>query len=171
LIAEAETIVTDNMPIDPHQEVIRLRHLALEAPDNNEHKLELGLALTNTQAYSEALSIFDALPANLAMDERINKARARIDLAQQVANAPAIEVLEAALAADANDQEARRFLALQYIVNGKAEQGLAHLLELLRSHRDYKDGLPKKLLLEAFNTIEDDDMVRLYRRKMATLLN
>lgn len=171
LIAEAEAIVTDNMSIDPHQEVIRLRHLALEVPDNNEHKLELGLALTNTQAYSEALSIFDALPANLAMDERINKARARIDLAQQVANAPAIEVLEAALAADANDQEARRFLALQYIVNGKAEQGLAHLLELLRSDRDYKDGLPKKLLLEAFNTIEDDDMVRLYRRKMATLLN
>jgi putative thioredoxin len=171
LVAETEVAVTDAKPIDPHQEVIRLRHLVLEAPDNNEHKLELGLALANTKAYSEALTIFDALPANLALDERINKARARIDLAQQVVDAPAIEVLEAALAADANDQEARRYLALQYIVNGKTEQGLEHLLELLRSHRDYKDGLPKKLLLEAFNTIEDDDMVRFYRRKMATLLN
>lgn len=170
-VVEESIEVADSQPIDRHQEVVRLRHLVLEAPDNNEHKLELGLALANTQAYSEALTIFDALPANLALDERINKSRARIDLAQQVADAPAIEVLEAALATDANDQEARRFLALQYIVNGKAEQGLEHLLELLRSHRDYKEGLPKKLLLEAFNTIEDDDIVRLYRRKMATLLN
>ncbi len=170
-VVEEDIEVADSQPIDPHQEVVRLRHLVLEAPDNNEHKLELGLALANTQAYSEALSIFDVLPANLALDERINKARARIDLAQQVADAPAIEVLEAALAADANDQEARRLLALQYIVNGKAEQGLEHLIELLRSHRDYQGGLPKKLLLEAFATIEDDDMVRLYRRKMATLLN
>ena len=170
-VVEEDIEVADSQPIDPHQEVVRLRHLVLEAPDNNEHKLELGLALANTQAYSEALTIFDALPANLALDERINKARARIDLAQQVADAPAIEVLEAALATDANDQEARRLLALQYIVNGKAEQGLEHLIELLRSHRDYQGGLPKKLLLEAFATIEDDDMVRLYRRKMATLLN
>ena len=170
-VVEESIEVADSQPIDRHQEVVRLRHLVLEAPDNNEHKLELGLALANTQAYSEALSIFDELPANLALDERINKARARIDLAQQVADAPAIEVLEAALATDANDQEARRLLALQYIVNGKAEQGLEHLIELLRSHRDYQGGLPKKLLLEAFATIEDDDMVRLYRRKMATLLN
>jgi putative thioredoxin len=170
-IAEEIIDVTDAQPADPHQEVLRLRHLVLEAPENNEHKLELGLALANTQAYTEALALFDALPANLALDDRINKARARIDLAQQVANAPAINELEAALASDANDKEARRYLALQYIVNGKIEQGLDHLLELLRSHRDYQDGLPKKLLLEAFNTIEDDDLVRQYRRKMATLLN
>jgi putative thioredoxin len=56
-------------------------------------------------------------------------------------------------------------------VHGKAEQGLEHLLILLREHRGYQDGLPKKLLIEAFATIEDDDLVRNYRRKMATLLN
>jgi putative thioredoxin len=105
------------------------------------------------------------------MDERIGKARARIDLAQQAADAPAVEVLEAALATDSDDIEARRFLALQYLVHGKTEQGLEHLLVLLREHRDYQNGLPKKLLIEAFNTIEDEDLVRGFRRRMATLLN
>lgn len=157
--------------VDPHQEVVRLRHAALEAPADDSLKLELALALVNTHAYTEALQLFDALPANLAMDERIAKARARIDLAQQAENAPAIEVLEATLASNANDIEARRFLALQYLVQGKPEQGLEHLLILLRNHRAYQDGLPKKLLIEAFATIEDDDLVRNYRRKMATLLN
>lgn len=163
--------VESTVVLDPHQEVVRLRHALLEAPDQADLKLELALALVNTYAYTEALHLFDALPANLAMDERITKARARIDLAQQAADAPAIEVLEAAIASDANDIEARRLLALQYLVHGNPEQGLKHLLVLLRDHRTYQDGLPKKLLIEAFATIDDDDLVRNYRRKMATLLN
>ncbi len=169
--AEPEAATAEAAPLDPHQEVVRLRHAVLEAPADDSLKLELGLALVNTHAYPEALNLFDALPANLAMDERIGKARARIDLAQQAADAPAVEVLEAALAADPDDIEARRFLALQYLVHGKTEQGLEHLLVLLREHRDYQNGLPKKLLIEAFNTIEDEDLVRGYRRRMATLLN
>jgi putative thioredoxin len=169
--AEPEATTAEAAPLDPHQEVVRLRHAVLEAPADDNLKLELGLALVNTHAYPEALNLFDALPANLAMDGRIGKARARIDLAQQAADAPAVEVLEAALAADPDDIEARRFLALQYLVHGKTEQGLEHLLVLLREHRGYQDGLPKKLLIEAFNTIEDDDLVRGYRRRMATLLN
>jgi putative thioredoxin len=157
--------------LDPNQEVVRLRHAAQEAPADENLKLELALALVNTHTYTEALQLFDALPANLAMDERITKARARIDLAQQAQDAPPIDVLEAALASNPDDIEARRLLALQFLVNGKTEQGLQHLLVLLSEHRDYQDGLPKKLLIEAFATIEDEDLVRSYRRKMATLLN
>lgn len=168
-VPEAET--AEAAPPDPHQDVIRLRHAVLEAPADDTLKLELALALVATHAYPEALEMFDALPANLSMDERVGKARARIDLAQQAADAPAVEVLEAALAADPDDIEARRLLALQYLVHGKTEQGLEHLLVMLREHRSYQDGLPKKLLIEAFNTIDDEDLVRGYRRKMATLLN
>ncbi len=171
LLEEGIEQTTEQSVADPHQEVIRLRHAAQEAPADDTLKLELALALVSTHAYTEAVQLFDALPANLAMDERIAKARARIDLAQQAENAPAIEVLEATLASNANDIEARRFLALQYLVQGNPEQGLEHLLILLRDHRAYQDGLPKKLLIEAFATIEDDDLVRNYRRKMATLLN
>ena len=169
--AEPEALSAEATPLDPHQEVVRLRHAMLEAPEQADLKLELALALMNTHAYAEALHLFDALPANLAMDDRVAKARARIDLAQQANDAPAIEVLEAALASNANDIEARRLLALQYLVHSNPEQGLMHLMILLRDHRAYQDGLPKKLLIEAFATIEDDDLVRNYRRKMATLLN
>lgn len=170
--AEAETgPASGTEPVDPHQELVRLRHAVREAPDDDGLKLELGLALTATQAYAEALAVFDALPANLAVDERIAKARARIDLAERVKDAPPIEVLEAAIASDPDDYEAHHLLGLRQLTQGQAEKGLAQLLDLLRLNRNYADGLPKKLLLEAFNTIDDDDLVRAYRRKMATLLN
>ena len=169
----AETPAEDLEPeaVDPHQEVVRLRHAVAEAPQDDTLKMELGLALAATQSYAEALALFDALPANLAMDERIAKARARIDLAERVKDAPPVEVLRAAIAAKPEDFEAHRLLGLQYLVGGQAEAGLAQLLELFRLNRDYQDGLPRKLLVEAFNTVDDEDLVRQYRRKMASLLN
>jgi putative thioredoxin len=169
----AETPAEDLEPeaVDPHQEVVRLRHAVAEAPEDDTLKLELGLALAATQSYAEALALFDALPANLSMDERVAKARARIDLAERVKDAPPIEVLLAAIAAKPEDFEAHRLLGLQYLVRGQAEAGLAQLLELFRLNRDYQDGLPRKLLIEAFSTVDDEDLVRQYRRKMASLLN
>jgi len=170
-LAETPAEVVEPETVDPHQEVVRLRHAVAEAPEDDALKLELGLALAATFAYAEALALFDALPANLAMDDRITKARARIDLAERVKDAPPIEVLLAAIAAKAEDFEAHRLLGLQYLVQGRSEAGLAQLLELFRLNRDYQDGLPRKLLIEAFSTVDDEDLVRLYRRKMASLLN
>lgn len=170
-LAEAASEAEQQETADPHQEVIRLRHTVAETPDDDTLKLELGLALTATQAYTEALALFEALPANLAMDDRVSKARARIDMAARVKDAPPVDVLVAALAANPGDFEAHRLLGLQYLVQGRPEAGLAQLLELFRLNRDYQDGLPRKLLIEAFTTVDDDDLVRQYRRKMASLLN
>lgn len=170
-LAETAADTPEPEAADPHQEVIRLRHAVAETPDDDTLKLELGLALTATQAYAEASALFDALPANLAMDDRVIKARARIDLAERVKDAPPVEVLVAAVAANPGDFEAHRLLGLQYLVQGRPEAGLAQLLELFRLNRDYQDGLPRKLLIEAFNTVDDEDLVRQYRRKMASLLN
>lgn len=166
---------TDDMapetPPDPHAEVVRLRHAIQQSPDDDNLRRDLGLALVATRAHAEALALFDTLPANIALDERVGKARARIDLAERVKDAPPVDVLLAALAADPADYQAHRLLGLQYLAQGDFAQGLAQLLELLRLNPGYQDGLPKTLLLEAFNCIDDDDLVRLYRRRMASLLN
>jgi putative thioredoxin len=157
--------------IDPHQEVIRLRHAVTEAPQDDNLKLELALALANTGAGKEALALFDALPANLALDERVRKARARLDLAERVIDSPAIAVLQAAIAANPNDAEALKLLGLRCIAGGDAEAGLQHLLSLFRDHRQFQEGIARTLLIEAFDMLDDEDLVRSYRRKMASLLN
>lgn len=171
--AEAERPVeTDSeAATDPHAEVVRLRHAVLEAPADDNLKLELALALTATGAHAEAAALFDALPANLSVDPRVAKARARIDLAERVKDAPPVEVLQAAVAGNPDDYEAHRLLGLQLLARGEDDAGLAQLLELFRLNRGYQDGLPRKLLVEAFETVADEDLVRRYRRRMASLLN
>ena len=157
-------------PADPHAEVVRLRHLADTEPDQANHRLDLALALLATGATPEAEQLLDALPANLATDDRAVKARARLGFARLLKDAPPAEVLRAAIDANPDDLTARHLLGAQAIVRGDNETGLVQFMEMLRRDRGFNDGLPKKALIDAFRVIEDDDLVSRYRRQMSSLL-
>ena len=163
--AEAEAV-----PVDPHAQVLALRKAIESEPDTPELKLDLALALLATGAAVEAESLLDALPANLETDDRTVRARSRLAFAAIVKDAPPVEVLEAAITANADDLRARHLLGAQQLLGGKAEAGLEQFLEMLRRDRNYEQGLPRKLLVDAFRVVEDENLVGLYRRKMASLL-
>ena len=157
-------------PADPPAEVMRLRKAVEAEPDKAELKLDLALALLATGGTREAAQLIDALPANLATDERTVNARARLDFAALLADAPQPQVLQAAIDANPDDLRARHLLGVQAIVAGNAEAGLEQFMEMLRRNRDFEDGLPKKALIDAFRIVDDEDLVGRYRRKMSSLL-
>lgn len=167
--AEAEQAAAP-VAVDPHDEVVRLRHELAEAPDRDELKLDLALALLKTGAAQEAEQLLDALPANLATDDRAVRARARLGFATVLKDAPPLPVLSAALASNPDDLRAWHLLGVQHLVAGDSEQALEAFLELLRRDRNFEDGLPRKALIDAFRVVEDEDLVGRYRRKMASLL-
>jgi len=157
-------------PLDPHAEVLRLRQAVEAEPDKDELKLDLALALLRTGAAAEAERLLDALPANLATDDRTVRARARLGFAALLKDAPPVQVLEQAIAANPDDLKARHLLAVHHLVGGDAATGLEQLLEMLRRNREFEDGLPRKALIDAFRVVEDEDLVGQYRRRMASLL-
>jgi putative thioredoxin len=167
-----EAVVEDvpAAPLDPHAEVMRLRKAIEAEPDKDELKLDLALALLQTGAAGESQQLLDALPANLATDERTVTARARLDFAALLKDAPPAEVLEAAIASDPTDLRARHLLGVRKLVSGDAEAGLAQFIEMLRRDRAYGDGLARKSLIDAFRVVEDADVVSRYRRQMSSLL-
>ncbi|MEJ7746798.1 MAG: thioredoxin [Luteimonas sp.] len=170
LAEETPIAPADPHQADPHQAVMRLRKQVEAEPDNGEHKLDLALALLKTGATIEAEHLLDALPANLATDDRTVNARARLGFAALLKDAPPAEVLEAAIAANADDLRARHLLGAHRIVGGQSQEGLEQFLEMLRRDRTFEDGLPKKVLIDAFRVVEDEDLVGAYRRKMSSLL-
>jgi len=156
--------------IDPQAEVARLRDAIAAEPDKAELKLDLALALLQAGVADEAERLLDALPANLATDDRAVRARARLGFAALLKDAPPVDQLEAAIAADAGDLQARHLLGVRHLVAGRSEDGLEQFIEMLRRDRAYADGLPRKALIDAFRVIEDEDLVGRYRRKMSSLL-
>jgi putative thioredoxin len=164
----AEEVAADI--IDPEQEVISLRAAIQAEPEKAELKLDLMLALLKTGGFVEAEKILDALPANLAIDDRAVKAKARLTFAAISKDAPPVAVLEQAIASNPDDCRARHFLGVRYLMEDKAEAGLEQFLEMLKRNKIFEEGLPRKALIDAFRIIEDEDLVGQYRRKMASLL-
>jgi putative thioredoxin len=167
---EPEAPETEAPPLDPHAEVVRLRGEVTAHPGDDNLKLDLALALLKTGAAREAEQLLDALPANLAHDDRTVRARSRLGFAALLADAPPVEVLEAAIASNPDDLRARHLLGVQRIVAGDSQAGLDQFIEMLRRDRGFDDGLPRKSLIDAFRIVEDEDLVGAYRRKMSALL-
>lgn len=168
--ADEEEDAAEADAVDPQAEVARLREEISAAPDKDELKLDLALALLRTGDADEAERLLDALPANLATDDRAVRARARLGFAALLKDAPSAESLQAAVDADPGDLRARHLLGVRRIVEGRSEDGLEHFIEMLRRDRGYADGLPRRALIDAFRVIEDEDLVGRYRRKMSSLL-
>ncbi|MET0654144.1 MAG: thioredoxin [Pseudoxanthomonas sp.] len=168
--ANEEAVAEALPPVDPHAEVVALRKAIETEPDKAELKLDLVLALLKTGAAVEAQTLLDALPANLATDDRAVRARSRLSFATLLKDAPPAEVLQAAIASNPDDLRARHLLGTQQLLGGKEEAALEQFLEMLRRDRAYEDGLPKKSLIDAFRVVEDQNLVGQYRRKMSSLL-
>jgi putative thioredoxin len=168
--AAAPEAPVEAAPLDPQAQVAALREAIGAEPDKDELKLDLVLALLKTGDAAEAERLLDALPANLATDDRAVKARARLGFAAALKDAPSPEALRAAVQANPDDLRALHLLGVHALVAGDSEQALEHFLDMLKRDRAYEDGLARKSLIDAFRVIEDEALVGQYRRKMSSLL-
>ncbi|WP_225763338.1 thioredoxin [Stenotrophomonas sp. Marseille-Q4652] len=168
--AAVEAAEAEALPLDPQAEVAALREAISAEPDKEELKLDLALALLRTGATTEAAQLIEALPANLATDDRAIRARARLDFASALQDAPAADVLAQRVAADGNDLQARHLLGVHHLLAGEDEAALEQFLAMLQRDRGFQDGLPRKALIDAFRVIEDEDLVGRYRRRMSAVL-
>lgn len=154
----------------PEQAIARLQQEIATAPDKPELKLDLAQAYLRAGLADSAHAELDALPASLAEDARTKRLRNQLDFAGALKDAPDITTLRARVAADPNDFAARDLLGVRQVIDGEAAAGLEEFLHILGAARDWNDGLAKKRLIAAFDVIGDDDLVGMYRRKMASLL-
>ncbi len=168
--APVEAEAVDEAPLDPQAEASRLREAIAAEPDKAELKLDLALALLKTGETGEAEALIEALPANLATDDRTVRAKARLGFAALLKDAPAIEALQASVATDPADLHARHLLGVRLLLDGRDEAALEQFIEMLRIDRGFENGLPRKALIDAFRVVEDEDLVGKYRRKMSSLL-
>lgn len=168
--AAAVEEVAEEVPLDPQAQVDVLRAQIAAEPNKDELRLDLAIALLQIGGVDEARGLIDGLPANLATDDRAVRARARLAFAVALEQAPAAADLQARIDADAGDLDARHLRGVQLLLAGEDEAALEQFLEMLRLDRTYKEGLPRKVLIDAFNVIDNAELVSRYRRKMASLL-
>jgi putative thioredoxin len=167
----AETGDVEPAPAEtPQAAVARLKKALATDPDNAAVKLDLALARARTGDISDAQANLDALPVELAEDDRAKALAALLALHGSLAGIPAAEELLARLGRDSRDMDAHDGLGVRRLLEGDAADAMQHWLAILAADRAWNDGLARRRLLDAFRIVDDDTLVAATRRKMSSLL-
>jgi putative thioredoxin len=111
------------------------------------------------------------VPPDKKSDPDVSSVLAALDLADRAANAVDTSYLEARVAANPADQEARLELAVAFAGNGDKERAVDELIELFKRDRTWNDEAARKQLLQFFEAWGPKDPQTLDgRRKLSALL-
>ena len=126
------------------------------------------LAAGNLEAAKQTLG---ALPESAAADPAVAAVRARVELAEQTAALGDAGELEARIAADPKDWQARFDLALLQNAKGDREAAIDGLLEIVSRNRSWEDEKARKQLVQLFEAWGPADPATLSgRRRLSSLL-
>ncbi len=144
--------------------------LARELPDRVDVVTGYAGALLALGQVDGAAAALDALPPG-SDDAAVQQVRARIDLARQAVPSAEMAGLEARIAADPADHDARIALAQALFAGGRRDAAAEHLLASIEADRDWNEGAARAQLLKLIEAVGVGDpwSVALRRRLSAIL--
>jgi putative thioredoxin len=170
-IAAPPEEVDENAPAEtPQAAVARLQKALAASPDDAALQLDLALAKARAGDTANAQATLDALPVDLAEDDRAKALAALLAMQQSLATIPSAAELLARVERDPRDFTAHDGLGVRKLLGGDAAGAMQHWLDILAADRTWTDGLARKRLLDAFRIVHDDALVSATRRKMSSLL-
>ena len=151
-IAGALQLLADASRLDPAHVGVRL--------DTAEIMLDLNEA-------EEAGRLLESVSGDA--DPRVAQLRARLQFMSAAGEDEA--ALQARVAANENDLDARLKLASLWVATAQYESAMEQLLEIVRRDRGFQDDIGRKTLLSVFNLLGGGELVSRYRRMLASALN
>jgi len=168
LLAKAESVLAEGDPTGAAE-----IFAGILAEDPSEFKALAGLirAFVAAGEVASARKIVSSIPAAADKDLAIIAAKAAVELAEQAASVGDFADLQAKIAANPDDHQARFELAIALNAKGERDAAADALLEIIRRDRTWnEDGARKQLLqfFEAWNLMDPATLTA--RRKLSTLL-
>lgn len=166
LVAMGEQVLNDG---DAARAVAILRQVRDMAPDDPAVIGALVRALVASGDTNEAREIIEGVSAELKKKTEIKRAAAALE----VANTPAPDAgpLEARLAANPDDHEARFELAAAMMAAGGRDRAADELLEIVRRDREWNEGAARQRFLQLLEAQGlEDPWSRAQRRRLSALL-
>jgi putative thioredoxin len=113
----------------------------------------------------------DAVPEDAAKDALIAQAKSALALARTAPPPGASVELEARLAADADDHDARFELAAAQAASGQRDAAADNLLHIIAADRAWNDGAARQRFLDLLEAIGlEDPWAKAQRRRLSDIL-
>jgi putative thioredoxin len=141
-------------------------------PRNDIARIDLCEVLLQAGQADEARAMLDAVSPLATHDPAVARRVAALRLSLSAGGGPDDATLQARLASDASDHDARLMLARRLISGGRYEEGLDQLIELVRRDRRFGDDAGRREMLQTFDLLgSGSPLVSRYRRLLAATLN
>ena len=120
----------------------------------------------------EARELVDGLDDDALKDADVESAISALSLAEQAGEADGdAAALQARLAQDPGDHQARFDLAMAYHGAGRSEQAIDELIEIIRQDREWNEQAARQQLLKLFEALGHADPLSVAgRRKLSSIL-
>jgi len=146
------------------QAVTLAAQAALDNPEDFRIPLDLAKLLVLQGRHHQAHDLLNALPTPAKENAEISALLTHLGFILAAQGAPPPNTLEARIAADPDDLEARYRLAAMKLIQNEYTHAMAQLIEIARRDRKFRDDVGRKGLLAIFNILGDENnMVRYYR--------
>lgn len=126
--------------------------------------------LINNQT-DKAYSRLQKLPVGVTETVNGQKVKILVDFYLAKQQAPDYDDLCNALIKDPADHTARYQAGVHKLLEGSQQAAFQDFLYILETAPDYEEGLGRRALIAAFSITEDENLVKTFRRKMASLLH
>ena len=141
------------------------------APDNAAAASGLIRGLVLAGNFEDAQLVLDSLPAPLATDPAVERARAALALAKDAPPADELAAFSAAAAAAPEDMDAQFAYATAAFAAGDRDTAAGVLLGMVATDRAWNEGAARAKLLQIFEVIGlEDPWVAATRRRLSTIL-
>ncbi len=176
ILRETDLLFTDAMAAQQAGDVERTVELLqkLVASDENHKDARVALARIyfEQQRFEEIEPLFRTLRIDLAEDPEIHELKARLQFAEITRDAPAAADLEATIAAEPDNNEARYRWGALKVLQGDYEAGLEQFIDIMRRDRGFRDDGARKAILGVFDILGGaGPLVNRYRAMMASALH
>jgi putative thioredoxin len=162
-----------HMAGDTPEAIMLMTQAIQQDPGNTRVAMDMVQIFIDIGEMEQATGLFNRLPD---ADKESNMGKSLIgqltfaDLASRTAG---VERLQAMLAQDTNDHDARFDLAICLVAGHDYNGAIDHLFTLLKADPDYKDGAAKEMIITITNMLapNDPEQAGAYRQRLANLMH
>jgi putative thioredoxin len=144
-----------------------LQAAVLEQPDRVDLQLLMADVLLDLERLDDARQVLDNI-----QDEKLKAAAAgRLFFLKELQGFETTDSLQYRVAMNADDMEARYFLAVNCVLGGELEAGMELFLEVISRDRAFRNDGARTALLKVFDMLGGDPRVPVFRRRLFASLH
>jgi len=149
-----------------------LRSARQAEPENHQLTLDYAGLCLQAGRLEETDRLLMELPRDVRDETEAVQLRALLDFSSAAVDAPPLEELEHAVAANPDDMALRYRLGAVYVLNDRMETAMDAFMYILEHDRKFRDDIGRRSLLAVFELLGNEgELVQQYRRRMFNTLH